>query len=1006
MKFKNDFEEFIAYDVTHADYIAHINDYGYDISILTAPLETFDRALFVAEKEWKENKGQVCIWGIKENNNKELLWFKTQDGAVYDREKIKSYQKDSKLKKSLNTRIWNSDNSLKPEIKDQVEKVVEKFKEWLKEFKIDIEVEDIILVGSNASYNYNSKSDLDIHIIVPEADENILKLYDSYKTLFNKTYKITFNKIPVELYVHNDTEQLKSNSIYSIYKGWIKEPNKEEIKNIDISGDLKVLLDEYKQLLELKDVEKIKAFINKLYDMRKEAFSNEGDFAKGNLIFKEFRTKGYIKKLKDLQVKLESKSLSIGDVIKKESKGYVIYSKKGKRLSKPYKTKEEAENRLEEIEMFKHMKDDNKYKYIYDTILVRVKYYGKDPFLQEIPVINNDIKESIDEYLKTLGKGYSAKYVQPGKKHKNPLNVKQKEDPKYEQLKLFEMDSSCEDSMDEEEYFDLLKSVKYGEELEDFYASSVDLADIFEDAYETLNYPTDEEYVIHPEILKDDDKMEKLYELVRKYTIKALEEDHLEEDDRRKVITLFNIKVTYDSVKDTGLYIYQFPSDMTQEDIEALAEYHLEYLGKVGENGVQTGDHLVKGSKEDLELYCDKWIGGYVMHPDYLYKEEDFDLEDVLVKDEPVEIKSFAIYSDKDDGPTMEEIKAALDHIGSKIENVEEQGKDNYSVYFKCSEEQLHKVLEELDIPHEDISDFIVKDSVNDKVVEDAGLYIYQFPADMTEEDLEKLGEYNLELMGKVGSEGFQPGDFVVRGKLADLKRYCQEWIGGYEMHPDYLYKDGDFCEECLVEDTLTPADEFIKVLRSISVPHDSTFQYGSKNGLLMQIQNVGLDRHEEITKYPHVSPKTESLAWGRIWNKNELIFNEEKPINLLKQDMIKCLEDLRGEVHDTEDEGDSNKLMDLVSKCREILKRYLVKKGYKDEGGDEIFFNAKFEVRHEKDNDGKDMIILNGNPEWQGTNFEEDVVSDIDKEILYEYPTAEFKWWNNSAGGYWKLGE
>ena len=48
----------------------------------------------------------------------------------------------------------------------------------------------------------------------------------------------------------------------------------------------------------------------------------------------------------------------IGDIIKKTDKGYIIYSEKGKRLSKPFKTRKEAEDRLKEIEMFKHMKKD------------------------------------------------------------------------------------------------------------------------------------------------------------------------------------------------------------------------------------------------------------------------------------------------------------------------------------------------------------------------------------------------------------------------------------------------------------------------------------------------------------------------------------------------------------------------------------------------------------------------------------------------------------------------
>lgn len=41
-------------------------------------------------------------------------------------------------------------------------------------------------------------------------------------------------------------------------------------------------------------------------------------------------------------------------MIRKTPKGYVIYSEKGKRLSSPYSTREQAQKRLKQIEYFKH----------------------------------------------------------------------------------------------------------------------------------------------------------------------------------------------------------------------------------------------------------------------------------------------------------------------------------------------------------------------------------------------------------------------------------------------------------------------------------------------------------------------------------------------------------------------------------------------------------------------------------------------------------------------------
>ncbi|MCI6330137.1 MAG: hypothetical protein MR775_04870 [Erysipelotrichaceae bacterium] len=101
---------------------------------------------------------------------------------------------------------------------------------------------------------------------------------------------------------------------------------------------------------------------------------------------------------------------------------------------------------------------------------------------------------------------------------------------------------------------------------------------------------------------------------------------------------------TRSNVKDANLYIYQFPASMTKEDMKEAKKYGLEILGKVGENGFQPGDWIIQGTLKQLEKFCDESLG-YVMHPDYLYKSKEFDIEDVLVKDEAlgeVQVDEFA----------------------------------------------------------------------------------------------------------------------------------------------------------------------------------------------------------------------------------------------------------------------------------------------------------------------------------------------------------------------------
>lgn len=47
-------------------------------------------------------------------------------------------------------------------------------------------------------------------------------------------------------------------------------------------------------------------------------------------------------------------------MIRKVNNGYKVYSEKGKPLSRTYKTKQEAQQRLNQIEMFKAMNKNGK----------------------------------------------------------------------------------------------------------------------------------------------------------------------------------------------------------------------------------------------------------------------------------------------------------------------------------------------------------------------------------------------------------------------------------------------------------------------------------------------------------------------------------------------------------------------------------------------------------------------------------------------------------------------
>lgn len=219
------------------------------------------------------------------------------------------------------------DNKLKEDVREAIQKIVTTFIDELSEEEIAILLKDIILVGSNVSYNYTKDSDLDVHLIVDSevldcSKELLNKLYSAYRTIFNKNYDIKIKDIPVEIYVELDNlGAAKSNGVYSVLDDkWIKEPVAENIPELDTKAFKKLFdewQDKYFKLLEKHSnnkkltAEDIKKFIADIYELRKTGIADTGEFDIKNLVFKEFRNLGYLDTLKELRKELKGKELSL-----------------------------------------------------------------------------------------------------------------------------------------------------------------------------------------------------------------------------------------------------------------------------------------------------------------------------------------------------------------------------------------------------------------------------------------------------------------------------------------------------------------------------------------------------------------------------------------------------------------------------------------------------------------------------------------------------------------------
>lgn len=215
---------------------------------------------------------------------------------------------------TLNPALWNDDNTLKPEVYD---KLVEIYEEFIRFIDIPLNIVDVEVVGSNASYNYNDNSDIDLHIIVNSEvnfmDKEMLRLfYNSKKGSFNDDYDLSLNGIPVELYIEDVSDGNATNGRFSILKNeWVKFPEPITYEIPDITDTLNEYIETATNLIAGDDGQAILDFINDLYMMRKLGLAEDGEASVGNLVFKELRSMNILSDLKDKYYELKSNELSL-----------------------------------------------------------------------------------------------------------------------------------------------------------------------------------------------------------------------------------------------------------------------------------------------------------------------------------------------------------------------------------------------------------------------------------------------------------------------------------------------------------------------------------------------------------------------------------------------------------------------------------------------------------------------------------------------------------------------
>ena len=218
----------------------------------------------------------------------------------------------------LNPKIWGEDNTLQDDISKKLYQIIE---QYIEDSQI-LTHDDILtaeIVGSNASYNYTDKSDLDLHLIVDMSelskDPKFAQLAnDGEKALFNRRYDLNLRGCQVEVYIEDIKTSAVSNGVFDLYTNeWVRFPSRFNV-NIDQDKYLrKYQTTEHtaKELLKQGTTEDIIKFINDLYLKRRKSLQTEGEPGTDNQIFKDLRNNDILSQLKDKVAEMKSDELSL-----------------------------------------------------------------------------------------------------------------------------------------------------------------------------------------------------------------------------------------------------------------------------------------------------------------------------------------------------------------------------------------------------------------------------------------------------------------------------------------------------------------------------------------------------------------------------------------------------------------------------------------------------------------------------------------------------------------------
>lgn len=236
------------------------------------------------------------------------------------------------VRNTLNPKVWENFEDPKkatmiPKVRKALMRIAEEFIDYLGE---DVFVDDVVLTGSLANFNWSEFSDFDLHIIVDlqqnEEQAPLYKeLYNLKKQVFNDKHNIKIYGYDVELYAQDNEEPHFATGVYSVMNDeWVTKPEKlkNEIDKSVLEKKIKNWTEKIDKAIETEtdedNIKLIDSIKEKIKDYRKSGLEKEGELSYENLTFKFLRRSGHIQKLFDKKTELEDKELSVERIVKED----------------------------------------------------------------------------------------------------------------------------------------------------------------------------------------------------------------------------------------------------------------------------------------------------------------------------------------------------------------------------------------------------------------------------------------------------------------------------------------------------------------------------------------------------------------------------------------------------------------------------------------------------------------------------------------------------------------